>query len=75
MRKITRLTYLKTKTAHYIRDWPDGHKSTMCAMDVDDENWTDDPSVAERMCKRCRVAAGVPGRQVYNYGPHAWQRR
>ncbi len=63
----------KTGTAHYERKGWEG--STMCSLDID-ENWTEEFTREEkkRVCKRCRVASGVPARQVYRYGPMAWKR-
>lgn len=74
--KVTRLTYKKTGLTHYVRDhvYPDGTRSTWCSVEVKDEDWTDDPDAIKRICKRCRVATGTPGNQVYNYGPMAWKR-
>ena len=67
-----KLLYKKTGTVHYIgKDW---QESTMCSVPVDEENWTEDTTDKKRVCKRCRVASGVPGRHVYKYGFMAWKR-
>jgi len=71
---MIRLTYKKTGLTHYVKDFG-SFKATLCSIELvnEKEEWTDDPNVSEGMCKRCRVAAGVPARLVYNYGPDAWK--
>ena len=71
-----RLTYKKTGLTHYVSDYvyADGTRVTKCSIEINEKDWTDDPEAMKRMCKRCRVATGTPGRQVYNYGPMAWKR-
>jgi hypothetical protein len=73
--KTTKMVYMKTKTAHLVRYWGDS-LVTLCSIDVNLEEWRPPNEVMpDRICKRCQVASGVPGRLVYNYGPMAWKRR
>ena len=63
----------RTGTVHYERAGWEGY--TMCSLEIEEKNWTTDLEERKRICKRCRVASGVPARQVYKYGPMAWKRR
>lgn len=74
--KKTPMTYKKTGLTHYVRDhvYSDGTRSTWCSVEVNDEDWTDNPDAIKRICKRCQVATGRLARRVYNYGPMAWKR-